>query len=208
MYKKKLDWADMDSDNSEDEFLNKIVNVNIDEIPKTKKIISKGNDINSLFLEEEKSRKKKKIIEETNINLNENKESNNDWKFVTKKKRSKCYTCFPRRKVMEHIIEKNEHVSFHHDLCNRNIIVVTPNKHFNNFTNVDPKIISDLFLCTHKFCLDWNIKDYSVTYSQGDWQTHEHFHLKIKTYENTIKRLRGDHWRRQKILKERNAVQD
>lgn len=201
MNKQKLDWADMNSDDEvEDILFGTITNVNINEIPKTKKIISNTNDVNSLYIEQENKRKKEQKEQKVN-------KSQNEWKVVTKKKKnSKCYTCFPRKKVLEHIIEKNEYVSFHHDLCNRNIIVVTPNKHFSSFDCVSPALISNLFLCTHKFCLDWNIKDYSVTYSQGDWQSHEHFHLKIKTHENTIKRLRGDHWRRQKILKERNAV--
>ena len=223
MNKQKLNWADMNSDDDNDDiFFDTITNVNIDEIPTTKKIKSVTNDVNSLYIKQENERKKNKTLKNFQISTQSSTKSStqsstqsntqsstqeNEWKVVSKKKRnSKCYTCFPRKKVLEHIIEKNEYVSFHHDLCNRNIIVVTPNNHFSSFDSINPTLISNLFLCTHKFCLDWNIKDYSVTYSQGEWQSHDHFHLKIKTHENIIKRLRGDHWRRQKLLKERNAV--
>lgn len=121
-----------------------------------------------------------------------------EWKRVVDvqkltKKPPKCYTCFPRRKVTEHVIQTTNGVTFHHDMCNRNMIVATPEKHFSTLENVVD--IGKLFQEVHSFCKNWNIIDYSVTYNQGEWQTHSHFHLKIKTHESIIKRLRGDHFR-------------
>lgn len=117
---------------------------------------------------------------------------------ITKKTRSqkgKCYTCFPRKKVLEHIIQNENGVTFHHDMCNRNMIIVTPNKHYLTFEEIPPEEIGTLFREIHLFCKSWNIVDYNVNYNQGKWQTHKHFHLKIKSYDTIIKRMRGDHFR-------------
>ena len=51
-----------------------------------------------------------------------------------------------------------------------------------------------------------HLKDYQVLYNQGEWQTHEHFHLKIKVNENIIKRMRADHFNHKKMEKRYNAV--
>lgn len=113
----------------------------------------------------------------------------------------RCYTCNPRKKVREHIISNSNGVTFHHDMCNRNIIVVTPDRHYLTFDEVGDVEIGTIFREINKFCSDWNIVDYSVTYNQGSWQTHKHFHLKIKSYDNIITRMRGDHFRMLSLTK-------
>lgn len=167
------------------------------------KIIDKPENLNTKFIERENEYKKLNEICEY---MDKKKEP--EWNVVRKKKKSKCYTCHPRKKVLEHVIQKNPKVTFHHDICNRNIIVATPNKHYSSFEDISNEYVGILFKDIHKFCMDWNISDYSVSYNQGDWQTHKHFHVKIKTYDTTIKRLRGDHWRRQKLLNERKKEEN
>lgn len=170
------------------------------------KIIDKPENLNTLYVERENEYKTLKT-ESNHVDTNWRKSNEQKWQIVQKnKKKAKCYTCFPRKKVLEHVIQKDQFTTFHHDMCNRNIIVVTPNKHFSNLEYVTDDNIGKLFKAVHKFCKDWNIKDYSVIYNQGDWQTHSHFHLKIKTHDNIIKRLKGDHWRRQKLINERNKT--
>jgi hypothetical protein len=88
-------------------------------------------------------------------------------------------------------------------MCNRNLIVVTPNKHFSSFGNIDDNFIGKIFKSIHNFCIDWDIKDYSVSYNQGEWQTHNHFHLKIKTQDSKIKSMRNAHFSRLKMISER-----
>lgn len=167
------------------------------------KIIDKPENLNTLYVKRENEYKRQ---QQNTLNNTWKKTDKNNWIEVqnNKKKNSKCYTCYPRKKVSEHIIQRDKYATFHHDMCNRNIIVITPNKHYSNFENISENIIGILFKSVHKFCKDWNIEDYSVSYNQGEWQTHSHFHLKLKTHDNIIKRLRGDHWRRQKIFNERN----
>lgn len=109
--------------------------------------------------------------------------------------RGKCYTCNPRKKVMEHIIQNCNGITFHHDMCNRNIIVATPDAHYSTFEQIPVEQIGILFREIHLFCKNWNINDYCITYNQGQWQTHKHFHVKIRTYDALVNRMRGDHFR-------------
>jgi hypothetical protein len=118
------------------------------------------------------------------------------------KKNKKCYTCFPRRKIIEHIIIDTGVCQFHHDICNRNMLIITPLRHFSSLSEAFPNEMSAIFNDISNFCINWNITDYSITINQGDWQTHTHFHIKLKTHENTINRMRGDHFRLIKMQKE------
>lgn len=219
MESSKLPWADYNSDNEEipvhfsrvniehvndisgdtnekylqkeEELTNTPVPI-VNETDKFPKIIDKPENLNILFVEREKEYRRKfpGIIHSKNKRLVENN---------CLKKKTRCYTCNPRKKVNDHIIEKKENVTFHHDMCNRNIIVVTPNKHYNSLKNEVSADVGDLFKMVDIFCRDWNIVDYAVSYNQGSWQNHPHFHLKIKTHDSVINRMRGDHWKRVSI---------
>ena len=116
-------------------------------------------------------------------------------KKTPRSQKGKCYTCYPRKKVLEHIIQNKNGVTFHHDMCTRNMIIVTPNNHYSTFNDIPVDEIGTIFREIDLFCRGWNICDYNVNYNQGDWQTHKHFHLKIKTYDKTIKRMKGDHFK-------------
>lgn len=222
--KQKLNWADMASDSEEENYINAVPDITGDPnekfIEKQKELeetidcnkehwenevlVDRPENLNSLYVQRQNYYNNGSQLNSSQLNSSQR--DSDEWSVVKKKKNAKCYTCYPRKKVLEHIIQKDEHVSFHHDLCNRNIIVVTPMKHFSSIDKASDFIICKMFRYIHKFCYDWGISDYSVSYSQGEWQNHEHFHLKIKTHETIIKRMRNSHWRRQKMLKERNAV--
>ena len=121
----------------------------------------------------------------------------------TKKKgrNNYCYTCKPRGKVQKHIIERSElkQVVFHFDLHKRPLILVTPIKHYNTIYEIPGPEIASLFEGIRIFCDEWNIKDYQVSFNNGEWQTHSHFHIKIKTSEKIVNRLRRDHFLRLKL---------
>jgi hypothetical protein len=121
-----------------------------------------------------------------------------------KKKNGKCYTCFPERKVLKHIIKPNidENVIFHHDMWNRNMIIVTPKKHYRNIEDFPEGELTIFFTTIKKFCNQWNLDDYSLTFNHGEWKSHDHFHVKIKILEKVANRLRGDHFRLLKRFKE------
>lgn len=125
-------------------------------------------------------------------------------KLTKRSQKGKCYTCNPRKKVLEHIIQDNNGIIFHHDMCNRSIIVVTPKEHYTSFNDIPLESIGKIFKEINIFCNNWNIKDYNVSYNQGEWQTHKHFHLKIKSYDTIIKRMRGDHFRMLALQKSYN----
>jgi hypothetical protein len=125
-------------------------------------------------------------------------------KETKKKGRSNyCYTCKPRGKVQKHIIERSElkQIVFHFDLHKRPLILVTPIKHYNTINEIPGPEIVSLFEGIRVFCDEWNIKDYQVSFNNGEWQTHSHFHIKIKTNEKIVNRLRRDHFLRLKLQK-------
>ena len=135
-----------------------------------------------------------------NIKIEDKEEKNQ--KDNKKKKRSNfCYTCKPRGKVLKHIIERSDlkGVVFHFDLHKRPLILVTPIKHYETIYNIPGPEILNIFEAIKIFCNEWNIKDYQVSYNSGEWQTHSHFHIKIKTSEKIINRLRRDHFLRLKL---------
>jgi hypothetical protein len=157
-------------------------------------------NLNKEFIERENKYRKQNNSPSWRKNKNTKKNKAEEWQVVNNKNRrknsNKCYTCFPRKKVTEHIIQKIDNVTFHHDMCNRNIIVATPYKCYSNIDNKsNNNDIGRMFKSVGEFCKNWNIKDYSVTYNQGIWQTHKHFHIKIKTHDYIINRMRNDHFR-------------
>ena len=121
-----------------------------------------------------------------------------------------CYTCKPRGKVLKHVIEKStlKNVMFHFDLHKRPIILVTPITHYNNIYEIPNTELFGIFESIKYFCDEWNIKDYQISFNNGEWQSHSHFHIKIKTNENFINRLKKDHFKMHKLHKnyENNAV--
>jgi len=123
----------------------------------------------------------------------------------TKKKRNRgknhCYTCKPRGKVLKHIIttDTDNGVVYHFDLHKRPIILLTPIKHYENINSIPGPEILNIFKSIQIFCSHWNITDYQISYNCGEWQTHPHFHIKIKTSEKLINRLRRDHFLRLKL---------
>lgn len=133
-----------------------------------------------------KSKKNAAVFNNTGNNDNNNNNNN---------RKQRCYTCRPRRKVSDHIIADTGRNEFHHDLCNRDLVIVTPKRHFSTIEEALPGDLECMLFEISKWCTDWNIDDYSVSFNQGKWQTHSHFHMKIRISNKIITRMRGDHFR-------------
>lgn len=119
-----------------------------------------------------------------------------------KKKRSNyCYTCKPRGKVLKHIIEKSElkNVVFHFDMHKRPVILVTPLYHYTNVFEIPANELKDIYNSIRLFCEEWNIKNYQLSFNNGEWQTHSHFHIKIKCPEKIVTRMKKDHFKMHKL---------
>jgi len=114
----------------------------------------------------------------------------------------RCYTCKPRGKVKMHIISTINGYSFHHDMNHRPAIIMTPIKHIRTIEEIQD--IPEMLKTIKEFCTFWNIDDYQVSYNCGGWQKNEHFHIKIRIYDKTANRMRGDHFRLIKSERERN----
>lgn len=110
--------------------------------------------------------------------------------------RNYCYTCKPRGKVLKHIIKgcNTNNVIFHFDLHKRPLILATPKKHYETLYEIPTEEQLELLGSVKTFCDFWGIKDYQVSYNNGEWQTQTHFHLKIKMCEKIVNRLRRDHF--------------
>lgn len=117
------------------------------------------------------------------------------------KRSNYCYTCKPRGKVLKHIIEKSatKNVLFHFDLHKRPIILVTPTTHYKTIYEIPTDEIATLFQSIKQFCDEWNIVDYQLSFNNGQWQSHTHFHIKIKSNEKLINRLKKDHFKMHKL---------
>lgn len=128
---------------------------------------------------------------------NDKKRRNKDVSVDAKRQKQRnCYTCKPRGKVLKHIINGSGsgNVIFHYDLHKRPIILVTTKTHYESFYDIPQNEVMELFGMIKSFCDFWGIKDYGISYNNGTWQNHPHFHIKIKANEKIINRLRRDHF--------------
>lgn len=110
-----------------------------------------------------------------------------------KKEEYKCYTCFPSGEVSRHIVYESEFTSFHYDMWNRSMFIATPKFHFHSIHEMCPVELATFWNDIHVFLEKMNFKDYQCLFNNGDWQTHHHFHVKIKVDEVRIKELRKLH---------------
>lgn len=128
----------------------------------------------------------------------------NKKKHKIKYKSKKCMTCEPRGKVLKHIIKPciSEDVNFHHDMHNRNLIIVTPKKHYMDISEFNDKELKHFFETIKTFCNNWNLEDYNISFNNGEWKNQDHFHVKIKILEKIATRMRNDYFRILKLQKE------
>lgn len=149
------------------------------------------NRADNMFVERYSS--ENNYIVNSNINSNNNREKN--------KKSGKCYTCKPRGKVLNHIIQGvgNDNVVFHFDLHKRPLILLTPKKHYETIYEIPSNELCEMIESIKVFCEFWKIDDYQILFNNGKWQTHPHFHIKIKMNEKIINRLRRDHFKIKKL---------
>tara|TARA_Y100000996_G_scaffold295445_1_gene233844 strand:+ start:181 stop:762 length:582 start_codon:yes stop_codon:yes gene_type:complete len=105
-----------------------------------------------------------------------------------------CFYCKLDGKIARHIFLKKKNCNFMHDMHGRPVIIVFPIKHYKTIHETGEEL-HKILLEIREFCKEWKIGDYSVTYNMGRWKSHEHFHVKIKTKENVIKRLRNNHFK-------------
>ena len=120
----------------------------------------------------------------------------------------RCYTCFPKRLAKEHtfVVDTENCVKFHFDICNRPLIIATPFNHIRTLNDFEtPEELKAFFGAISSFCNFWNIKDYQIQINHGDWQHHEHLHAKIRANEDSIHKIRQDHFKLIKLQKDRTA---
>jgi diadenosine tetraphosphate (Ap4A) HIT family hydrolase len=118
---------------------------------------------------------------------------------ITRSKNSRCYTCKPRGKVKRHIITETSDFTFHHDMHERPVIIITPIKHIKTINDLSSEELTKMFKDIHSFVDFWNIEDYQISFNAGQWQNNEHFHCKLRATEKIINRMRRDHFQKSKL---------
>ena len=113
------------------------------------------------------------------------------------KNTNKCYTCKPRGTLRDHIISHTEHFTFNHDMFRRPLIIITSKLHYHNISQIPDEVKLKLFEDINFFVNFWNLNNnYQLMINNGDYQSHQHFHVKMKIDENIVNRMRRDHFTR------------
>lgn len=110
---------------------------------------------------------------------------------------NKCYSCKPRGTLKEHIISQNDEYVFNHDMFRRPLIIITTVKHYHTIYDIPDSLKLKLFEDIRIFNDFWNLKNnYQLMFNNGDYQTHHHFHVKMKIDGSIANRMRRDHFTR------------
>lgn len=115
------------------------------------------------------------------------------------KRKRKCYTCHPREYHRRFEISETENVKFLFDVAKRPMIIITTKQHYNNIHDLPPGLLDKILKDTKEFCDTRNMRDYSISINTGKWQTHDHFHIKLRTYEKQVNIMRDDHFKYLKL---------
>jgi len=108
-----------------------------------------------------------------------------------------CYSCKPRGTLKEHIISQSDDYVFNHDIFRRPLIIITTKKHYHTIDDIPDHLKLKLFSEIRVFCEFWNLKNnYQLMFNNGDYQKHNHFHVKMKINDSVANRMRRDHFTR------------
>lgn len=95
--------------------------------------------------------------------------------------------------------------SFHHDMWQRPLFIVTPKVHYENLEECPPDLLRRMFHAIQEFMHFWHLPSYQLQVNVGDWKTHSHLHVKIRAPELAVTRMRRDHFER--VARERTHWQ-
>ena len=104
-----------------------------------------------------------------------------------------CYTCNSYGKHTFYKIQEDEYLTFSYDLKDRNMIIVTPLKHYHSISDFPNDELVYLFKSITMFCDSWKLETHQLVYNSGEWQNNHHFHIKIAIKEEKIIDMRRRH---------------
>lgn len=107
-----------------------------------------------------------------------------------------CYSCYPSRFVRRHVTHETDEFVFGYDMWGRPLIIVTPRRHYHAITEMSAELLERMFaeikqwlcandICGHQTQLHWN---------SDAWQTHHHFHVKLRIDEERYRVMRKRHF--------------
>lgn len=104
-----------------------------------------------------------------------------------------CYTCSPRGRIRELIIEDTPSGRFNFDLKNRPLLIFTTAQHWPTVLDMPAEELKRCFQDIAAFMARINLADYQIQINFGRWSNHRHAHLKVRADEQSILTLRFDH---------------
>jgi hypothetical protein len=104
-----------------------------------------------------------------------------------------CYTCNPRGRIRELIIEDMPSGRFNFDLQNRPLLIFTTAQHWPTVQDMPAEELKRCFQDIASFMARINLVDYQIQINFGHWSNHRHAHLKVRADEQSILTLRFDH---------------
>jgi len=107
-----------------------------------------------------------------------------------------CYSCHPSAYVRRHATHKTADFVFGYDMRNRPLIIVTPRQHYHEITDMPAELVTRMFADIRQWLADQGICDYQTQlhFNAGRWQSHHHFHVKVRIDEQLYKLMRHRHF--------------
>ena len=90
----------------------------------------------------------------------------------------KCQTCYPKKLGIKHTITTLNGVIFHYDMCNRPVIIASPQEHMTEFPH-DKDFLGNLSQTILQFCSNWNFTNYSLVWDIREYNIN---HIKVKIF--------------------------
>tara|TARA_B100001287_G_C22557592_1_gene469851 strand:+ start:511 stop:930 length:420 start_codon:yes stop_codon:yes gene_type:complete len=107
-----------------------------------------------------------------------------------------CYTCFKNRKknsiIDQYVIYNNPILKYeiHKDIRKRPIIIVTPHEHVSSLEELEPLgRFSKIIKSVKQYLKSRGVDGFKITISDGNWQRHDHLHIKFELEADDIKKV-------------------
>lgn len=107
-----------------------------------------------------------------------------------------CYSCYPSRFVRRHVTFETDAFVFSYDMWGRPLFIVTPRHHYHDINEMSGALLVRMFDEVERWLRAHGICDYQTQlhWNRGAWQTHHHFHLKLRVDERRYYAMRKRHF--------------
>lgn len=110
--------------------------------------------------------------------------------------RPHCYSCYPSHYVRRHVTHETDEFVFGFDMWARPLVIVTPRRHYHEIIDMDDAMQGRMFRAIRRWLAANDICDHQTQlhFNAGSWQTHDHFHIKLRINEERYYAMRERHF--------------